>query len=259
MAKRRMAFEDMTNEESRKFIGPNLNFAAAEAYKRLRTNISFSLPSNKGKCKVIGVTSDLKGEGKSTTSLNIAYTFSQTGQKVLLIEGDLRLPNIAKRLGLHSKPGISNLLAGQCSGNDVLQRCSFLERVHVITAGDIPPNPAELLASDQMKQTIDALSQVFDVIILDLPPVTVVTDAAIASKLVDGMVIVVRQDYCDKRSMAETVRQLRFSDTKIIGFVVTGAEPEKKKYKKYYKKNYDSYDTYSKAAKKNADKEPVEL
>ena len=255
MANRKKHFEEMTAEESRKFIGPNLNFAAAEAYKRLRTNISFSIPT-KNKCKIIGVTSALKGEGKSTTSLNIAYAFAQTGQKVLLVEGDLRLPNIAKRLGLHSRPGISNLLAGQCSGNDVLQRCNFLEKVHVITAGDIPPNPAELLASDQMKQTVDALAQVFDVIILDLPPVTVVTDAAIASKLVDGMVVVVRQDYCDKRAIAETVRQLRFSETKILGFVVTGSEIQKKNYKKYYKKNYD---TYSGAADKSKLRDNVQL
>lgn len=240
MAKKKMNFEDMTPEEGRKFIGPNLNFAASEAYKRLRTNISFSLP-DRNKCKIIGVTSALKGEGKSTTSLNIAYAFSQTGQKVLLMECDLRLPNIAKRLAIHSKPGISNLLAGQCSGNDVLQRSKILEKVHVIVSGDIPPNPAELLASEQMKQTMDALAQVFDVIIVDLPPITVVSDAAIASNLVDGMVVVTRKDYCDKRAIADAVGQLRFANAKILGFVFTGADPEKKRYKKYYKKNYETY------------------
>lgn len=237
MAKQMKYFEDMTDEESRKYIGPNLSFPAAEAYKRLRTNLSFALTQKK-KCKVIGVTSSLKAEGKSTTSLNIAYTFAQTGQKVLLIEGDLRLPNVAKRIGVHSKPGISNLLAGQCSGNDVLQKSSFLDRVHVITAGDIPPNPAELLGSEQMEQTMDALSQVFDVIILDLPPVTVVSDAQIASKLVDGIVLVVRQDFCDRKSVNETVRQLKFANAKILGFVLTGADIPKKSYKRYYKKGY---------------------
>ena len=255
MAKRKMSFEDMTPEEGRKFIGPNLNFAASEAYKRLRTNISFSLP-DRTKCKIIGVTSALKGEGKSTSSLNMAYTFAQTGQKVLLMECDLRLPTVAKRLAIHSKPGLSNLLAGQCSGNDVLQRAALLDKVHVIVAGDIPPNPAELLASEQMQQTMDALAQVFDVIIVDLPPVTVVADAAIASKLVDGLVLVARKDYCDKRAIADTVGQLRFANAKILGFVFTGAEPEKKRYKKYYKKNYDSY---NKAGSKAEIKQSAEL
>ena len=240
MAKKKQLFEEMPPEEARRFIGPNLSFAASEAYRRLRTNLSFSL-SQKKKCKVIGVTSALKGEGKSTTSMNLAYTYAQTGQKVLLVEGDLRLPDIAKRLGIRAKPGISNLLAGQCSGNEVLQRSALLEKVHVIPAGDIPPNPAELLSSEHMEQTIAALSQVFDIIILDLPPVTVVSDAQIASKLVDGMIVVVRKDYCDKRAVAETVRLFQFTGTKILGFVMTGADLPKKKYKRYYKKNYESY------------------
>ena len=229
-------------EESRKVLGPNLNFAASEAYKRLRTNLNFSMADKDG-CKVIGVTSALKGEGKSTTSINLAYTFAQTGKRVLLIEGDLRLPNIAKRLGLHARPGISNLLVGQCSGNDVLQRSTFLEKVHVITAGDIPPNPAELLSSNQMKQSVDALSQIFDVIILDLPPLTVVSDAAVASDLVDGMIVVVRQNFCVKKAITDAITQLKFSNTKILGFVVTGSEIQKKNYKRY-KKDYDNYNSY---------------
>ena len=239
MSGKKLMFEDISPEECRKFIGPNLSFAAAEAYKRLRTNLSFSL-ADKNHCKIIGVTSALKGEGKSTTAINIAYTFAQTGKRVLFLEGDLRMPTAAKRLGLHSRPGISNLLAGQCTGNDVLQRSSLLDRVHVITAGDIPPNPAELLGSEQMAQSVEALSQVFDYIILDLPPVTVVSDALIASKLIDGMIVVCRQDYCEKKAIAETVRQLKFSGCKILGFAVTGSQIQKKNYRKY-KKDYGDY------------------
>ena len=231
---------DMTPEESRKVIGPNLSFAAAEAYKRLRTNLMFSFPDRK-KCRVIGVTSALQSEGKTTTAINIAYTMAQTGNKVLLLEGDLRLPTIAKRLGVHSKPGVSNLLAGQCTGNDVLQRSRFLDGVHIIVAGDIPPNPAELLASPQMEQTMEAVSKIFDVIILDLPPVCVVSDALIASKLIDGMIVVARQDFCDRKAMSETIRQLKFAETRILGFVVTGSDIQKKNYKRYKKDSYDGY------------------
>ena len=177
--------DNMTPEESRKTLGDNLSFAAAEAYKLLRTNLNFSLPANEG-CKIIGVTSALKGEGKSTTSVNIAYTMAQSGQKVLLLETDLRLPTLAKRIRVRTKPGLSNLLVGQCAGNEILQKSGLLPNLWVATAGDIPPNPAELLGSKNMELTLKALSDVFDVIIVDLPPVTAVTDAAIVSKLLPG-------------------------------------------------------------------------
>lgn len=229
---------NLSIEETRKTLGSNLNFAAAEAYKLLRTNLEFSLPAGNG-CKVIGVTSALRGEGKSTTSMNMAYTIAQTGKRVLLIEADLRLPTVAKRLKIHSKPGLTNLLVGQCSGNDVLQKSGLNPNLWVVTAGDIPPNPAELLGSEPMGVTIKAMAGVFDVIVVDLPPVTAVTDAAIVSKQLDGMIIVVRQNYCDRASVDAVVRQLRFVDAKILGFVMTGADTSKKAYKRYgdYKKS----------------------
>lgn len=230
----------MTPEETRKTIGNKLTFAAAEAYKLLRTNLEFSLPAE-NKSKVIGVTSALKGEGKSTTAVNIAYTMAQSSSKVLLIEADMRLPTVSKRLGVKPRPGLSNLLAGKCTGNDILQRSGLISNLWVSTAGDIPPNPAELLGSEYMKQTIEAMRGVFDVVIVDLPPVTAVSDALIVSKLVDGMIVAVRQDYCDKGAVDEVVRQLRFVEAKILGFVMTGADTQKKGYKRY-----GSYGDYKK-------------
>lgn len=242
MAKGRTLNQDaLTSEQMKRTLGGNLNFAAAEAYKLLRTNLDFSLPGEK-KCKVMGVTSALRGEGKSTTSVNIAYTIAQSGGKVLLMEADLRLPTMAKRLRVKSRPGLSNLLAGQCNGNDALQNSGLLSNLWVMTAGDIPPNPAELLGSPNMTETVKTLGTVFDAIILDLPPVTAVSDALIVSKLVDGMLIVVKQNYCDRRSIDEVVRQLRFVDGKILGFVMTGADTQKKAYK-----HYGSYGDYKKS------------
>lgn len=231
----------LTPEEARKTLGSNLSFAAAEAYKLLRTNLDFSLPGE-NKCKVIGVTSALRGEGKSTTAVNIAYTMAQNGGNVLLIEADLRLPTLAKRVHAASRPGLSNLLIGQCNGNDALQRSGLINNLWVITAGDIPPNPAELLGTDNMAETVKTLQDVFDVIIIDLPPVTAVSDALIISKLVDGMLLVVRQDYSDFRSVDEMVRQFHFVEGKILGFVVTGADTQRKYYKRY-----GSYGDYKKS------------
>ncbi|MDD5864394.1 MAG: CpsD/CapB family tyrosine-protein kinase [Firmicutes bacterium] len=228
----------LTPEEVQKTIGSGLSFGAAEAYKLLRTNLDFSLPDESG-CKVIGVTSPLPGEGKTTTSVNISYTIAQSGKQVLLIEGDLRLPAIHKYLPVHTKPGLSNLLAGKCSGNEVLQRSGLLKNLWVMNAGDIPPNPAELLGSTQMAQTMQAMKSCFDVIIVDLPPVTVVSDAIIISKLTQGMVVVVRQDYCDRTAVNETVRKLKFADAKILGFVMTGSDIQKKRYSNHYYKKID--------------------
>lgn len=227
----------LTPEETRKTIGTNLSFAAAEAYKLLRTNLEFSLPAKAG-CQVIGVTSALRGEGKSTTSINIAYTMAQTGKRVLLIEADLRLPNIARRLQIHTKPGLSNLMVGQCNGKDVLQRSGLNPNLWVITAGDTPPNPAELLGSNPMAVIMKAMSKLFDIIIVDLPPVTAVSDVLIVSKHLDGIMLVVRQDYCDRGSLDDAVRQLRFVDAKILGFVMTGADTQKKGYKRYASYGY---------------------
>lgn len=182
--------DTLTPEEARKTIGANLSFAAAEAYKLLRTNLEFSLPTGSG-CQVIGVTSPLKGEGKSTTSINIAYTMAQTGKRVLLIEADLRLPTMARRLRIQPKPGLTSLMVGQCSGNDVLQKSGLNPNLWVITAGDTPPNPAELLGSNPMTMTLKTMSKIFDIIIVDLPPVTIVSDTLIVTKHLDGIIVVV--------------------------------------------------------------------
>jgi len=238
MSKKNKNRDMLTPEESRKTLGENLSFAAAEAYKLLRTNLDFSIPA-KDKCKIIGVTSAMKGEGKSTTAVNIAYTMAQSYEKVLLIEADLRLPTLAKRVRVQPRPGLSNLLIGQCNGNDILQKSGLINNLWVVTAGSIPPNPAELLGSEQMAVTIKTMSDFFDVIIIDLPPLTAVSDALIVSKLTDGMVIVVRQEYCDRGSVDEAVRQLRFANAKILGFVMTGADTQKKGYKRY--KSYGDY------------------
>lgn len=223
----------LSPEQAAKTVGPGLSFEAAEAYKLLRTNLAFSFPES-GESKVIGITSSLKGEAKSTTSINLAYTLAETGKRVLLIEADMRLPVLSKRLRVRKAPGLSNLLAGQSTGNEVLQNSGLFNNLKVITAGTIPPNPAELLDSNPMEITIRTMRDYFDYVIVDLPPIMVVSDALVVSKYLDGIVVVVRQNVCDKRSLAETVRQLRFSQTKLLGFVVSGSDSKSKKYRNNY-------------------------
>ena len=237
--------EKLMNEQ--KFmIGPHLSFAGAEAYKLLRTNIQFSFSEDTtSEGKVIGVTSSIPGEGKSMTILNLAYTFAESNKRVLLIEGDMRLPTLANRLKLKQTPGLSNLLVGLNTVNDAIQHFSTAKEgtqpvtVDVIVSGTIPPNPAELLSSSRLESLLKVLKKNYDYIFLDQPPVTAVTDALITSDKTDGIIVVVRNNHAARSGLAETMRQLKLVDAHVLGFVFNGAADDGRKYYKkgYYKKS----------------------
>ena len=215
-------------------IGRELNFAASEAYKRLRTNLLFSFSGDES-CHIIGVTSSLRGEGKSTTSMNLAFTLAEANRKVLLIDADMRLPQAHAILGLRQSPGLSNVLVGENNGSNLIQPSDIQQDLHVITAGDISPNPTELLGSRRLVGMLESLKSRYDYIVIDLPPVDAVADALIVSKLTSGMVIVVRQNYVEKSVLANTVRQLQYHKANILGFVENYAEDEGVG---YYRKHY---------------------
>ncbi|MCC8356924.1 MAG: CpsD/CapB family tyrosine-protein kinase [Oscillospiraceae bacterium] len=239
------AREDATDRAY--LIGPRMNFAAAEAYKLLRTNLVFSF-SGESEHRIIGVTSAFHGEGKSLTSINLAYTLAEAEKSVLLIDGDMRLSNVAKTLQLSSKPGLSNLLVGLNSVNSAIQECSIPLKdgdeltFDVIVAGDVPPNPSELLGSSRMNVLLDKLKERYDYIILDLPPVMAVADALVVSHVVDGLFVIVRKDRTTRSALAETMRQLELVDAHILGFVFNAAsESDRGYYKAYNKKYKNSY------------------
>ncbi len=224
--------------QQRGMLCENLSFAAAESYKLLRTNLHFTLPEKK--CRILGITSSVRGEGKSTTSVNLAFTFAQTGKRVLLIDGDMRLPSIASKLDLHGTPGLSNMLAGLNSESSCLRKSALFDNWYILPAGDIPPNPSELLGSERMHALLDRYSDVFDYIILDLPPVNIVVDALVISKWTDGLIVVVRENYSDRRSLDSCMYQIQKLDAKMLGFVMTDANIGASSYKHYgkYGKSY---------------------
>ena len=239
-------------------VGGNISFAAAEAYKLLRTKLQFSF-ADEGDCRVIGVSSSLTGEGKSLTSVNLAYSASQLGKRVLLVDCDMRRPTLAEKLPIQKTPGLSDFLSGQIQADKLLQLCGIKDdenAFHAISAGSMPPNPMELLSSRRMSKMIELLRQRYDYIILDLPPVGEVGDALAVAKLTDGMLIVVRQNYCDRIALNSAIRQFEFVDAKILGIVFNcttedGGKYGKPYYRKYYKKYYKKYgDQYEKSAAK---------
>lgn len=235
---RRKSGRNANDLDQKSILGKNLKFAAAEAYKLLRTNLVFALSDIRPrfKCNVIGVTSSESGEGKSTTSINLAYTLAEDDRKVLLIEGDMRRGVIAQRLGIKRAPGLSNVLAGMVNNKEVIQRSGLSNNLYIVSSGEVPPNPSELLGSRNLEEIIKSYEGVFDFIIIDLPPINAVSDALVVSDYVDGMLVTVRQNYCTRSSLKEAMRQLEFANVKILGFVMTdsvssSAAMKRKKYK----------------------------
>lgn len=230
MKKNKQKLVSQLYDPKKMLLSEDSSFQMREAYKSLRTNVFFSLPGSD--CKCIGIASANRGEGKSTIAINLAISFAQSNKKVIVVDCDMRLPTIASKMGIESRPGLSNYLAGSedVEGN-LIQRVKEYG-IDVLASGDIPPDPTSLLGSDQMKQLIELLKHYYDYVILDFPPVTIVTDAVIMSEIVDGYLVVVRHNLSEFKKVRETFRQMDFTDAKILGVVYNG-KGERSKY--YYK------------------------
>ena len=231
-------------QTKRGIMGPNISFAASEAYKLLRTKLQFSF-TDENDCRVIGLTSALSGEGKSLTAVNLAYTLSQLDKKVLLVDCDMRRPTLAEKMNLSKQPGLSSYLTRQSKLDELVQICEMKNAessFHVITAGQNPPNPVELLSSERMKMALNAMRKVYDYVILDMPPIGEVSDALAIANETDGMLLVVRQNYCERNILADTVRQIDFIHAKTLGVVFNCTNDHEGNYGKgYYKRYYKRY------------------
>lgn len=242
MATKKKVASPAVDREQRDIMFDNMTFAASEAYKLLRTNLLFSMPEKP--CRIVGVTSSMRGEGKSTTAANLAYTVAQSGKRVLLIDADMRLPTAHTKVGVKAAPGLSNLLAGLSHEKAAIQVSPYYENWYVLAAGDIPPNPSELLGSQRMESLLQSLSEIFDYIILDLPPINIVADALVISPWTDGLVVVVRQNYTSRRALDDCMYQIRKIGAKFLGFVMSDVSMEKSGYGRYGK--YGKYGKYKK-------------
>ena len=239
MAKnKKKAAAPKSNENSMSIIGSKLNFEGREAYNLLRTNLMFATKRNDRNARVIGITSSAHGEGKSLTVINLAYSIAESGRKVILVECDLRVPTLRKKLNLPRSTGLSNILAGINSEKATLHSDVLIKGLDFVQAGDIPPNPSELLGSKAFTNLIDTLADNYDVILLDLPPIGKVSDALVVSRCTDGLVIVVRNDYTNASELDYTLRQCELVDAKVLGFVYNGSGAKSKKYKYGYGNKY---------------------
>jgi capsular exopolysaccharide synthesis family protein len=224
-------------------VGPELlrdpRSPFSESFRALRTSMRLSTTSRES--KAIAVTSCQPGEGKSTVSVNMAAVLAQGGKKVALVDTDMRRPSVYKRLRLEGGKGLSEVLTGYYTLDEVTQTHETLTTLDVIPSGTVPPLPADLLASDQMSEVVRQLRERYDYVIFDTPPLLSVTDPAIVAAQADGMVLVIRQGYCTRRMLARASEILHELDVKVYGFVFNGVDaslPEYYGYLGYYTYEY---------------------
>ncbi len=212
---------DESSDSLSNMIGQNVSFTASEAYNLLRTKLLYSFVDEKV-CHVFAISSALAGEGKSISSINLAYSLAQLNKRVLLIDCDMRRPTLAKKMGLNKYPGLSEYLTGFLGLRELLQTYQSGEDaslISVLTAGITPPNPVELLNSEKMSDLIASIRKDFDFVILDMPPICDVSDALVSAKIADGVILVVRQHYSTRIAIKDAVKQFEYVDTKILGTV----------------------------------------
>ena len=223
----------------RNILNQNTSFYVQESYKSLRTNIRF-FQAVEG-CRRFCITSSQASEGKSITILNLAITFAETGQKVLLIDADLRRPSQARLLIEQASPGLSNILAGHCDEKDAIHPSTY-PNLDVLFSGEIPPNPSELLGSPRMKALVDNLSEYYDYILVDTPPVGFVSDACLVAKTLDGMIFLVRQGKTEKEMLARCLQQVENAGVRLMGFILNGVNGEGSgQYRRGYRYRYKYY------------------
>ena len=239
----------------------NIPFNVTESYKSIRTNIMFSLSTQKK--KVFAVSSANPGEGKSTTAANIAIAFAQMENRVLLIDGDMRKPVQHKVFKVSNIDGLSTLIGKMSTVEDAVKR-NVMPNLDVLPAGTCPPNPSELLASEQFAELIEKLSVHYDYVIIDTPPVNVVADAIVLRDVIGGILFVLRYGSTTYDDLDEAMKKVDLAEANTIGFILNDVKIEHRggyyardKYS-YYKYGYSSYGYGRKSTEDNKKSEDLD-
>lgn len=233
MLKNKKKLQLQVNRE-RQLLCDTSPFAVKEAYNMVRTKLMFT--GRGEKCPVYVITSSDASEGKTTNAINLSISFAMAGKKVLLIDADMRKPHIAAYLHIRRKNGLSEILAQIQSTPDIRQ--TQQENLYVMTSGNVPPNPSELIGSPVFAKLLKSLSEQFEYIFIDTPPIGAVTDASLLAEIVTGYILVVRSMKSDIRAVQHTVQLLKNLQGNIVGFLINDAEG---KGREYYKKGYGNY------------------
>lgn len=206
----------------------------AEQYRTIRTNIQFSGADQDIKSLIL--TSSGTAEGKSTTASNLAAVYAQQGLKVLLIDADLRKPTVHYTFRLENHAGLTNVLTRQSTLGQAVQETEVRD-LYVLTSGPIPPNPSELLASNQMEELLKEMKQQFDMVLFDTPPILAVADAQILANQVDASILVVSSGKTDKETALKAKELLVHAKSKLLGAVLNNRKADSGNYYYYYGSN----------------------
>lgn len=221
-------------------LDENSAMATSESYAKLRMNLLYTLVNREN--KVIAITSAISGEGKSTIAANLAIACAMSGKKVLLIDGDMRRASQQTIFGYDADlPGLSDVLIGDCNWWDVVLS-DVRENLYILPTGHLPPNPAEILALSETAELLSETQQQFDLVLIDLPPINIVSDPLVVSSHVAGCLMVVRQGYSDHRDIRKALASAELTGMDVLGFVFYGENINRRSYynRKYYNKKYYS-------------------
>jgi capsular exopolysaccharide synthesis family protein len=212
----------------------------AESYRALRTSVLLSTAPHPPQALL--VTSSQPGEGKTVTTMNLALSMAQRGGRVVIVDSDLRKSGVARALGLDEQKGLSSLLTGAHSLEEAVQRIKGIPNLWVLPAGPRPPNPAELLSSAAMEEVLGELRQRFDHIVMDSPPLLLVTDATVLSNVVDGVILVVENEAATRGSLARSRHILEGANARILGAILNKVDLRRDGYYgQYYRRYYYYY------------------
>jgi capsular exopolysaccharide synthesis family protein len=200
------------------------NAPAAEAFRLLRTSVKFL--GIERQVRVVQVTSPSPGEGKTAVAVNLAIAFAQSGDRVVLVGGDLRRPRMEEVLDVPLTPGLTAVLIGDVTLPQAIQTVASVPNLSVLPAGYPPPNPSELLSGERARRLIDVLGQTYDVVVIDCPPVLAVTDALVIARMADTTLLVTSANRTSKRSLARAVELLRQVDAPLVGTVLNSLSPD---------------------------------
>lgn len=229
-----------SKDDQRKILTANSPFVVKEAYNAIRTNLLFIQQGEK--CPVFIVTSPSANNGKSINSINLAISFAQMGKRTLLIDADMRNPTVHRMFSIPVKNGLSEILAGLTDNITVSK--TDIENLSVLTAGKIPPNPAELLSSARMDKLLQFVKEHYDCVFIDTPPVNLVTDATSFVSKATGYIIIVKAGTTDVQEVKAAVSSLEHIDANIVGFMLNDVAAPGKNYYSYYKSRYYKYGKY---------------
>lgn len=220
--KSKTSYEDKAIDSASKTVP----FAVVESYKAIRTNLMFLLSQTRS--HTFEISSSLPGEGKSSCAVNLAIAFSQLGNKILLIDADLRKPSIYRKLRLQNVKGLSSVLVGFCDFEEAVVKVN--DNFDVLVSGPTPPNPSELLGSDQMSRLLDNVKDKYDYVIIDTPPINVVSDAVVLAPKTEGIVMLVQDRKTTHEQFKKAVSSLSFANVRLLGAVLNSSSDRSAKY-----------------------------